>query len=79
MKVIEHFISPRNVGSMKDADGEGTHGDLKYGTSGQYFCPLVPHKSYIKLSFIKRINFFIWIKLFCIISYIIFLSIFRYS
>lgn len=31
MKVIEHFMSPRNVGSMKDPDGEGTYGDLKCG------------------------------------------------
>ncbi|WP_310445125.1 iron-sulfur cluster assembly scaffold protein [Tissierella sp.] len=33
MKVIEHFMSPRNVGSMKDPDGEGTYGDLKCGDS----------------------------------------------
>jgi nitrogen fixation protein NifU and related proteins len=33
MKVIEHFMSPRNVGSMKDADGEGQYGDLKCGDS----------------------------------------------
>ncbi|MFA5576573.1 MAG: iron-sulfur cluster assembly scaffold protein [Tissierellaceae bacterium] len=33
MKVIEHFMSPRNVGSMTDADGEGTYGDLKCGDS----------------------------------------------
>lgn len=30
-KVIEHFMSPRNVGSMPDADGEGSFGDLKCG------------------------------------------------
>lgn len=33
MTVIEHFMSPRNVGSMKNADGEGTYGDLKCGDS----------------------------------------------
>lgn len=33
MKVIEHFMSPRNVGSMTDPDGEGTYGDLKCGDS----------------------------------------------
>ena len=33
MKVIEHFMSPRNVGSFKDPDGEGTYGDLKCGDS----------------------------------------------
>lgn len=33
MKVIEHFMSPRNVGSMKDPDGEGQYGDLKCGDS----------------------------------------------
>jgi len=33
MKVIEHFMSPRNVGSMKDAHGEGVHGDMKCGDS----------------------------------------------
>lgn len=33
MKVIEHFMSPRNVGSLKDPDGEGTYGDLKCGDS----------------------------------------------
>lgn len=30
-KVIEHFMSPRNAGSMPDADGEGTMGDPKCG------------------------------------------------
>lgn len=33
MKVIEHFMSPRNVGSMIDADGEGHYGDIKCGDS----------------------------------------------
>ncbi len=33
MKVIEHFMSPRNVGSMKNPDGEGQYGDLKCGDS----------------------------------------------
>lgn len=33
MKVIEHFMSPRNVGSLKEPDGEGTYGDLKCGDS----------------------------------------------
>lgn len=33
MKVIEHFMSPRNVGSLKDPDGQGTYGDLKCGDS----------------------------------------------
>lgn len=33
LKVIEHFMSPRNVGSMIDAHGEGTFGDLKCGDS----------------------------------------------
>ena len=26
-KLLEHFMNPRNVGVMKDADGEGTCGD----------------------------------------------------
>ena len=30
-KVLEHFMSPRNSGSMPDADGEGTMGDPKCG------------------------------------------------
>ena len=30
-KVIEHFMCPRNVGSMTDADAEGTYGDAKCG------------------------------------------------
>ena len=33
MKVIEHFMSPRNVGSLKNPDGEGSYGDLKCGDS----------------------------------------------
>lgn len=33
MTVIEHFMSPRNVGSLKDPDGEGSYGDLKCGDS----------------------------------------------
>lgn len=32
-KVIEHFMSPRNVGTMVDADGEGTFGDPGCGDS----------------------------------------------
>lgn len=32
-KVIEHFIRPRNVGSMPDADAEGTCGDPSCGDS----------------------------------------------
>lgn len=32
-KVIEHFMSPRNVGSMPDADGEGRFGDPGCGDS----------------------------------------------
>ncbi len=31
--VIEHFMCPRNVGNMNDADGEGTVGDLSCGDS----------------------------------------------
>lgn len=30
-KVIEHFMCPRNVGSMPDADGEGSCGDPSCG------------------------------------------------
>lgn len=30
-KVIEHFMCPQNVGSMPDADGEGTVGDANCG------------------------------------------------
>lgn len=30
---IEHFMCPRNVGSMIDADGEGTYGDPDCGDS----------------------------------------------
>lgn len=33
MTVIDHFMSPRNVGSIIDPDGEGTYGDLKCGDS----------------------------------------------
>ena len=29
--VIDHFKSPRNVGCMKDADGEGRYGDPECG------------------------------------------------
>jgi nitrogen fixation NifU-like protein len=32
-KVIEHFMSPRNVGTMVDADGEGVYGDPGCGDS----------------------------------------------
>lgn len=45
-KVIEHFMSPRNVGSMTDADGEGSFGgtgmrrliDYLHKSKGQYDC-----------------------------------------
>lgn len=30
-KVIDHFMSPRNTGSMPDADGEGSFGDPDCG------------------------------------------------
>ncbi len=33
MKVIEHFMSPRNVGTMNDADAVGKYGDVKCGDS----------------------------------------------
>lgn len=32
-KVLDHFMSPRNTGSMPDADAEGTMGDPKCGDS----------------------------------------------
>ncbi len=32
-KVMEHFRCPQNVGSMEDADGEGTVGDPNCGDS----------------------------------------------
>ena len=32
-KVIEHFMCPRNVGTMPDADTEGTYGDVNCGDS----------------------------------------------
>src|SRR5699024_578495 len=32
-KVIEHFMTPRNVGSMVDADAEGSYGDHNCGDS----------------------------------------------
>ena len=32
-KVIEHFMCPRNAGSMPDADAEGTCGDPSCGDS----------------------------------------------
>jgi nitrogen fixation NifU-like protein len=32
-KVIEHFMCPRNVGNMPDADAEGSFGDVKCGDS----------------------------------------------
>ena len=32
-KVIEHFMSPHNVGSMVDYDGKGTYGDPGCGDS----------------------------------------------
>ncbi len=30
-KVIEHFMSPYNVGTMTDYDGKGEHGDVRCG------------------------------------------------
>lgn len=33
IKVIEHFMTPRNVGSMTDADGIGKAGDPSCGDS----------------------------------------------
>ncbi len=33
LKVIEHFMSPQNVGSMADYDGKGTFGDPGCGDS----------------------------------------------
>lgn len=33
MKAIDHFMTPRNVGSMKDADGVGQFGDANCGDS----------------------------------------------
>lgn len=49
-KVIEHFMSPRNAGSMPDADGEGVMGDAKCGDTLNI---------YIKVSdgIIEEVNF----------------------
>ena len=33
MTVIEHFMSPRNAGSLKDYSGKGQYGDMKCGDS----------------------------------------------
>lgn len=33
IKVIEHFMTPRNIGSLKDPDGVGKYGDVKCGDS----------------------------------------------
>lgn len=33
MTVIEHFMAPRNVGSIKNPSGVGTYGDVKCGDS----------------------------------------------
>lgn len=33
LKVIEHFMTPRNVGTLKDPDGIGKFGDVKCGDS----------------------------------------------
>lgn len=36
-KVIEHFMCPQNVGSMPDADAEGTYGDINCGDSLTFY------------------------------------------
>lgn len=33
LTVIDHFMAPRNVGSMKDPSGLGEYGDIKCGDS----------------------------------------------
>jgi len=42
-KVIEHFMSPRNVGTMPDADGIGTCGDPACGDSLTIYIKVKDH------------------------------------
>lgn len=53
MKTIEHFMSPRNVGSMKDPDGEGQYGNLKCGDSLTIYIKVEDNK-------IKDISFLVF-------------------
>lgn len=51
--VIEHFMCPRNVGSMNDADGEGNVGDSGCGDSLTIFIK-------VKDSVIEDISFLVF-------------------
>lgn len=53
MKVIEHFMSPRNVGSMKDPDAEGHYGDVKCGDSLNIYLK-------VKDNIIEKISFLVF-------------------
>lgn len=53
MKVIEHFMSPRNVGSMKDPDAEGQYGDVKCGDSLTIYLK-------VEDNIIKKISFLVF-------------------
>jgi len=51
--VLEHFMCPRNVGSMIDANGEGTCGDYGCGDSLTIYIK-------VKKSFIEDISFLVF-------------------
>ncbi|HHV39213.1 MAG TPA: iron-sulfur cluster assembly scaffold protein [Tepidimicrobium sp.] len=52
-KVIEHFMSPQNVGSMVDYDGKGEYGDIRCGDSLTIYIKVEDHT-------IKDISFLIF-------------------
>lgn len=51
--VIEHFLHPRNVGIMDDADGEGTFGDPECGDYLNIYIK-------VKENIIEDINFLVF-------------------
>jgi nitrogen fixation NifU-like protein len=56
-KVMDHFMNPRNVGEMKDADGTGTCGNPVCGDLMTFYVKIEPRTDDLKKARITEIRF----------------------
>lgn len=56
-KVMDHFMNPRNVGEMQDADGVGTCGNPVCGDLMTFYVKIEPRTDDLKQARITEIRF----------------------